>query len=135
MSKARRFLEAIGGDLSRDYSYLTKVAGCGLGNVDLDDGDGTIEIELPIDGVDPDSNSGVAVILPLTYDPGEFYTTININDVKQYLAADDGNPHDLTPEGLTKVREYLKTNKAKIERGLEDLFEKEAREKASDDGY
>ena len=128
MTKARELLELFG-DFNHDYSFVGKgIAGHSIGQLTLDNGVGTVEIELPLDDIDPDSTQ---VILPInfTYDDseGEISSVSLKMDVDKYLAADDGNPADLSPEGKKRVLDYLKSNKAKLERALEYFTDAEAK--------
>lgn len=140
MTKARELLEILGPDFEYDYGYVGKgVAGHDIGKLTLDDGVGIIEIDLPIDDVDPDSTH-VAVPLNFTYDEVEgdiSYVSLKM-DVSKYIAADDGNPHDLPQKGKSMILDYLKSNKAKLEKALEDFADaevKKAREKAREDDF
>ena len=139
MTKAKKLLEMMG-DFEHDYGYIGKgVVGHDIGKLTLDDGVGIIEIDLPLDGIDPDS-SHVAIPLHFTYDEvdGDIsYVSLKM-DVGKYIAADDGNPHDLPPKGKNTILDYLKSNKAKLEKALEDFVDaevKEAREKSREDDF
>lgn len=118
MSKARTLLEFLK-DFDKDYSFVGKVAGLPIGQLTLDDGVGIVEIELPLDDVDPDSHQ---VVVPLHFTYDDDYTPSIKIDVSKYLAAADGNPADLSKEGKDKVVNYLKSNKAKLEHAFEDFI-------------
>lgn len=115
MSKAKALLEFLS-DFHKDYNFVGKVGILLIGDLKLEDGVGIVEIELPIDDVDPLS---AQVIIPLHFTYDDDYTPSIKIDVDKYLAADDGNPADLSKEGKAKVTDYLKSNKAKMENDLE----------------
>ena len=130
MTKARTLLELFS-DFDHDYSFVGKgVAGHPIGQLTLDGGVGSVEIELPLDDIDPDSHQ---VIIPLnfSYDEEDFTTHLKM-EVEKYLAADDGNLAVLSKEGKNRVMEYLNSNKAKLERAFEDFIYDEIK-KAKED--
>jgi len=120
MTRAKKLLESIERDLG--YYDRNKIAGLYAGEMKLDNDEGVIDLELPIDFVDPDSER---VIIPVkfTYETDDG-ASVSL-DIKQYYAAADGNLHDLDKEGKKKVNDYIKARKRSIESSLDDLIDKE----------
>jgi len=118
MSKAKALLEFLS-DFHKDYDFVSKVGNLPIGDLKLDDGVGIVDIELPLDDVDPLS---AQVIVPLHFTYDDDYTPSIKIDVDKYLAADDGNPAYLSKEGKQKVVDYLTSNKAKMENDLEKFL-------------
>ena len=128
MTKARKLLEFIETDFS--YSDRNKVAGLYAGEMKLDFDDGFIDLELPIDFVDPDSER-VIVPIKFTYETikGEgVYVSLAQEEIKQYYSADDGKLHDLDEEGKKKVNDYIIAHRHIIESSLDNLIDKVLRE-------
>ena len=132
MTKARELLELFS-DFDKDYDFIAKVAGHSIGHLTLDNGVGTVDIELPLDDIDPDSTQ---VILPIhfTYDESDFSSVSLKMEVGKYLAAADGNPADLSPKGKTRILDYLKSNKAKLERAFEGFIYNEVKKAREESG-
>lgn len=128
MTKAKALLEFLS-DFHKDYIFVSKVGTHPIGDLKLDDGVGIVDIELPLDDVDPDSYQ---VVIPLHFTYDDDYTPSIKIDIDNYLAADDGNPANLSEEGKQKVVDYLKANKAKMENDLEKFLVSEM-EKQGDD--
>lgn len=129
-TKAKKLLEMFH-DFDHDYSYSAKVAGHYIGQLTLDDGVGTVEIELPLDNIDPDSTA-VAVVLTFDYDEEDFTTHLKM-DVSKYMAADDGEAHDLPVDTKHTILDYLKSNKAKLEQAFEKFIYDEVKKAHEDD--
>lgn len=124
MSKAKKLLLELRGvnyEVNFDYHKQT-IDGNLIGEFKLGGESGTVDIQLPLDNIDPDDDK-VIVPLQFTYDwdDPELAVGVDVNlDIKQYWAADDGKLHDLTPEGKTKVVDYIK--KSRIEDSLGDFI-------------
>lgn len=129
-TKAQKLLEMFH-DFDHDYGYSSKIAGHEIGQLTLDDGVGTVEIDLPLDNIDPDS-SHVAVVLTFDYDDEDFATHIKM-EVSKYMAADDGEAHDLPANTKQTILDYLKNNKAKLEQAFEKFIQDEYRKAHEDD--
>lgn len=131
MSKAKRLLMELLSKIENDFSFSTKIGSYGIGLLTLDNSNdtGTVEIELPLDNIDPDSNT---LIVPIyfTYDvdeEGDARVSIKI-DIKQYYASDDGKLKDLSKDAIDKVLNLVKPNKPKMENDLARVIEQELAE-------
>ncbi len=124
--KLIKLIEMSMDEIETDFGFSSnhKIAGfcMGLLRIEKYGGNGEVQIELPLDNIDPDFHT-VAVPLFFTFEAADtIYVKVKL-DVGKYYAADDGKLKDLKPEDKTKVMEVIRANKSKLEHDLEEVIE------------
>jgi hypothetical protein len=123
-SKGRELLELLG-KIKNDFSFgSTKIGGFPVGELSIDqNGDfGEVEVELPLDNIDPDSTT-LIVPLSFTYKISDGISVSIEPNVRQYSTSDNGILKDLNIEDMKKAIDLINNN-VKMEKDLANIIDK-----------